>query len=90
MAPSKRCLGCGELCERVEGEDIFFMVIFMFLYIGFHAVGVVLILQEDLVSRVIGVVWLLVVMVMFNYALWKIVKEVCYVKEAKVSYRPER
>jgi succinate-acetate transporter protein len=71
----------------MESEDIFFIFIFMLLYIGFHAVGVVLIMQDQLISRIIGVFWLVLSIVAFNYGLYKIVKEVCYIREAQVNYQ---
>lgn len=46
----------------------------MVLYLGFHAVGVILILQDQLISRIIGVIWLLLSVIAFNYGLYKIVK----------------
>lgn len=62
----------------------------MLLYIGFHAVGVVLIMQDQLISRIIGVFWLILSIIAFNYGLYKIIKEVCYIREAKVNYFEER
>ena len=56
----------------VEGEDIFFIVVFMFLYIGFHAVGVILLIQPEIITKVIGGFWLIMCIVLFNYALYKI------------------
>ena len=38
-------MNCDEICERVDAEDVFFMVVFMCLYVAFHAVGVVLLIQ---------------------------------------------
>jgi hypothetical protein len=60
----------------------------MLLYLGFHAVGVILIMQDEITSIIIGVFWLLVCIIMFNYGLYRICKEVCYVREVKVSYEP--
>lgn len=62
----------------------------MLLYLGFHAVGIILIMQAETTSRIIGAAWLLVCIVMFNYGLYRIVKEVCYIREVKVGYEPLR
>lgn len=58
------------------------------LYIGFHTVGIILILQDQLVSRIIGIFWLIISIIAFNYGLYKIIKEICYVREAEVKYDP--
>ena len=81
-------MNCDEICERVDAEDVFFMVVFICLYVAFHAVGVVLLIQPETVSKVIGGFWLLMCIILFNYGLYKIVCESCYVNEAKVHYRP--
>ena len=81
----KRCVTCDELQERVEGEDIFFLTIYMLLYIGFHVIGVVLLLQDSIVSKIIGAFWLALSVLAFNYGLYKIVKELCFVRDAQVN-----
>jgi hypothetical protein len=57
----------------------------MLLYIGFHVIGVVLILQESMVSKIIGTFWLALSFLAFNYGLYKIVKELCFVRDAQVN-----
>lgn len=61
----------------------------MILYFGFHIVGVLLIVQKELLTRVIGAFWLLLSMGVFNYGLYKVMREICYVREVKVNYQPE-
>ena len=69
----------------MEGEDIFFLTIYMLLYIGFHVIGVVLLLQDSIVSKIIGAFWLALSVLAFNYGLYKIVKELCFVRDAQVN-----
>ena len=71
---------CEEACERVEMEDVVFIFVFVLLYIGFHTVGVILVIQPEVVSRVIGGFWLLMCIILFNYGLYKVVAETCYVR----------
>jgi hypothetical protein len=69
----------------MEGEDIFFLIVYMLLYVGFHTIGVILILQDSVVSKVIGAFWLAFSLACFNYGLYKIVKELCFVRDAQVN-----
>ena len=69
----------------MEGEDIFFLTIYMLLYIGFHVIGVVLLLQDSIVSKIIGAFLLALSVLAFNYGLYKIVKELCFVRDAQVN-----
>ena len=69
----------------MEGEDIFFLTIYMLLYIGFHVIGVVLLLQDSIVSKIIGAFWLALSVLAFNYGLYKIVKKLCFVRDAQVN-----
>ena len=57
----------------------------MLLYIGFHVIGVVLLLQDSIVSKIIGAFWLALSVLAFNYGLYKIVKELCFVRDAQVN-----
>jgi len=57
----------------------------MLLYIGFHVIGIVLLLQDSIVSKVIGGFWLLLSTIAFNYGLYKIVKEAFFIRDAQVN-----
>jgi hypothetical protein len=61
----------------------------MLLYISFHAVGIILLIQVETVSRIIGAFWLLISVLLFNYGLYRVLKEVCFVREANVNYLPD-
>lgn len=69
----------------MEGEDVFFLAVYMLLYIGFHVIGVILLLQDSIVSKIIGAFWLALSVLAFNYGLYKIVKEICFVRDAQVN-----
>jgi len=43
------------------------------MYIGFHIVGIILILQESSISKIIGAIWLGASIIGFNYGLYKII-----------------
>jgi len=88
VSPNKRCVTCRELRQRIDAEDVFFLVVYLLLYLGFHAVGVILVMQEQVTSRVIGAFWLLICVIMFNFGLYRIGKEVCFIREVTVSYAP--
>ena len=68
----------------MEAEDVFFMVVYMLLYVGFHAVGVVIIMQDSLLGKVIGSVWLAATLIAFNFALYKLVRKLFTMREAQV------
>ncbi len=60
------------------------MVIFMLLYVGFHVVGIIIIIQESLLARVIGAVWLAATIIAFNFGLYNLVRKLLTVREAQV------
>lgn len=84
----RRCARCSELGESVETEDIFFVVIYLLLYVGFHVVGVIIIIQDSLLAKVIGSVWLTATVIAFNYGLYKLVRKLLTVREAQVVESP--
>jgi hypothetical protein len=70
--------------ESLEAEDVFFMVVYLLLYVGFHVVGVIIIIQDSLLARVIGSVWLAATIIAFNFGLYKLVRKLFTVREAQV------
>lgn len=42
--------------------------------------GVILIMQPETVSKVVGIFWLLLSFIAFNYGFYKLVREICYVR----------
>lgn len=56
----------------------------MLLYVGFHVVGVIIIIQETLLAKVIGSIWLTITVIAFNYGLYKLVKKLLTVREAQI------
>ena len=68
----------------MKSEDVFFIVVYMLLYVGFHVVGVVIIIQDSLLAKVIGSVWLAATLMAFNFGLYKLVRKLFTVREAQV------
>lgn len=64
------------------------MLIYMLLYIGFHVVGVIIIIQDTLLAKVIGSVWLAATVVAFNFGLYKLTRKLFTVREAQVTEVP--
>jgi hypothetical protein len=56
----------------------------MLLYVGFHVVGIIIIIQESLLARVIGGVWLAATLIAFNFGLYKLARKLFTVREAQV------
>jgi hypothetical protein len=72
------------LGESLEAEDVCFIIVYLLLYVGFHVVGVVIIIQDSLLAKVIGSVWLAATLVAFNFGLYKLVRKLFTVREAQV------
>jgi hypothetical protein len=72
------------LGDSLEAEDVFFIIVYLLLYVGFHVVGVVIIIQDSLLAKVIGSVWLAATLVAFNFGLYKLVRKLFTVREAQV------
>ena len=66
-------------------EDCAFLVVFGLLYVGFHGVGLLIVLQDSLMARIIGGIWLLAAVVGFNLAVYKIVSKTCIVRDPTVQ-----
>ena len=60
------------------------MVVYLLLYVGFHVVGVIIIVQDTLLAKVIGAVWLTATVIAFNFGLYKLVRKLFTVREAQV------
>jgi len=56
----------------------------MILYIGFHVVGVIIIVQDSLIAKIIGSFWLGATIIGFNYGLYKIIKKLFMVRDAEI------
>jgi hypothetical protein len=80
---------CEELGEGLEVEDVFFVAVYLLLYVGFHVVGVIIIIQDSLLAKVIGSVWLAATVVAFNFGLYKLIRKLFTVREAQVMDVPE-
>jgi hypothetical protein len=61
-------------------EDIFFLIVYLLLYIGFHVVGIIIIVQDSLFAKIIGAVWLTAAIVAFNYGLYKLARKLFTVR----------
>jgi hypothetical protein len=72
------------LGDSLEAEDVCFIIVYLLLYVGFHVVGVVIIIQDSLLAKVIGSVWLAATLVAFNFGLYKLVRKLFTVREAQV------
>ena len=70
--------------DSLEAEDVCFIIVYLLLYVGFHVVGVVIIIQDSLLAKVIGSVWLAATLVAFNFGLYKLVRKLFTVREAQV------
>lgn len=56
----------------------------MLLYVGFHVVGVIIIIQASLLAWIIGGVWLAATLIAFNFGLYKLIRKLFTVREAQV------
>lgn len=56
----------------------------MLLYVGFHVVGIIIIIQDSLLARVVGGVWLVATLIAFNFGLYKLTRKLFTVREAQV------
>ena len=50
-------------------------MLYAILYIGFHVVGIVIIVQDTVLAKIIGAVWLSATVIAFNYGLYKIIRK---------------
>jgi hypothetical protein len=60
-------------------------VVFLVLYVGFHVVGVIIVMQDSLIGRIIGSFWLTATVIGFNYGLFRIIRKLLMVREAAVK-----
>lgn len=57
---------------------------FILMYIGFHTVGIILLIQDSVISKIIGGLWLGASIVGFNYGLYKIITSSFIIREASI------